>query len=171
VFHFSAGLRSNIGKEVIFVELFSQEMTKDCAGEILNWRYPPPHDMYNQVEDEAGFAELLDESYKVVLDQDGRIIGFYCIGDAAQVPKGHNFGVYEKVCIDFGLGMKPELTGRGFGCEFLTFVLREIGAGVLRLTVAKFNERAIRLYEKFEFERVDEFCSGDVEFIVMLRKV
>ena len=152
------------------LELFSQEMTKDYAIEILNWRYLPPYEMYNQEEGEAGLAELLDESYKVVLGQDGRITGFYCTGLAAQVPKGHDFGVYDEACVDIGLGMKPELTGRGFGSEFLAFVLREIDIGSLRLTVAKFNERAIRLYEKFEFERVNEFWSGETPFIVMLRK-
>jgi len=152
------------------VELSSREMTKDDAIEVLNWRYPPPYEMYNQEESEAGLAELLDGSYQVVLDQDGCIIGFYCTGFAAQVPKGHEFGVYEKDYVDIGLGMKPELTGRGFGREFFDFVLKEIGAGSFRLTVAEFNERAIRLYEKFEFVRSDEFYNGDIKFIVMLRK-
>jgi len=152
------------------VKLFSQEMTKNYAIEILNWRYPSPYDMYNEEADVEGLEEFLTQSYKAIVNQEGHLIGFFCTGQSAQVPKGHEFNVYQKACLDIGLGMKPELTGRGFGREFLAFILKELETDSLRLTVAKFNQRAIRLYEAFGFKRADAFISREeVEFITMLR--
>ena len=145
-------------------------MTESHATEILNWQYPPPYDMYNQEVTQAGIEEHLNQSYKAIVDQNNNLIGFYCTGQPAQVPKGHEFNVYEKSCLDLGLGMKPELTGKGLGREFLAFILAELDVDSLRLTVAKFNQRAIRLYEAFEFKRADMFTNGEVEFITMIRK-
>jgi len=152
------------------MKLLSQKMTNSHATEILNWRYPPPYSMYNQEVSAAGLKELLDQSYKAIVDQDGGLIGFYCTGRSAQVPKGHEFNVYQQTYIDIGLGMKPELTGKGFGKEFLAFILQQLGSYSLRLTVAKFNQRAISLYEAFEFKHTHTFTNGGVEFITMIRK-
>jgi len=149
------------------MKLFSREMTKDHAVEILNWRYSPPYEMYNEEASAEGVAEFL--TYIAIVDQEDHLVGFYCTGQSAQVPKGHDFGVYQKACLDIGLGMKPELTGKGFGNEFLTFILDQLEADSLRLTVAKFNQRAIRLYEAFGFKREDTFISREIEFITMLR--
>lgn len=144
-------------------------MTKKQAMEILNWRYPPPYNLYNQEASAAGVEAFLTESYKAIVDQAHHLIGFYCTGQSAQVPKGHACNVYQKVCLDIGLGMKPELTGRRFGRIFLAFILKELEAESLRLTVATFNQRAIRLYEAFGFKRVDTFTNGEIEFMTMLR--
>jgi len=144
-------------------------MTKDYAIEILNWRYPPPYDMYNQEENEEGLKEFLTQSYKIIVDQEDKLIGYYCTGQPALVPKGHESNVYEEAYLDIGLGMKPELTGKGFGSEFLAFILKELEVDSLRLTVAKFNQRAIRLYEVFDFKAADTFTNGQVEFITMIR--
>lgn len=43
------------------------------------------------------------------------------------------------------------------------------GKSSKRLTVAKFNERAIRLYEKLGFSRETEFLKGSTVFIVMVK--
>ena len=144
-------------------------MTKTHAIEILNWRYPPPYNLYNQEENDAGIEEFLDQSYKAIVDQEDSLVGYYCTGQPAQVPKGHEFNVYNKECIDIGLGMNPELTGKGFGREFLAFILKELEVECLRLTVAKFNQRAIRLYEAFDFKPTDSFTKGDIEFITMIQ--
>ena len=151
------------------MKLFSQQMTKSHAIEILNWRYPPPYDMYNQEENDEGIEEFLYQPYKAIVDQGGHLIGYYCTGQPAQVPKGHELNVYEKAYLDIGLGMKPELTGKRLGKEFLAFILKELEVNALRLTVAKFNQRAIRLYEGFEFKKSDIFRNGETEFITMIR--
>jgi len=147
-----------------------QVMTENLAREILTWRYETPYDLYNQDANEEGLAEFLNGSYQVILDSAGQLIGFYCTGQSAQVPKGHEFNAYQNDYLDFGLGLKPELTGQGNGGAFLDFILQQLAEDRLRLTVASFNKRAIRLYESFGFEQVACFSNGQVEFIIMTRK-
>jgi len=144
-------------------------MTETDVIEILNWRYESPYDFYNNEVSEEGIREFLTYPYITIVDEHKNLIGFYCTGQAARVPKGHEFNVYQEAFLDIGLGMKPDLTGKGYGSEFLSFILAQIKEDSLRLTVAKFNKRAIRLYEKFGFKREYEFNNGSTEFIIMLR--
>lgn len=98
------------------------------------------------------------------------MIGFFCVGSPAQVPNDKY--TYSQDFIDVGLGMKPELTGQGNGTLFFTTVLNYINERFeekpKRLTVAKFNDRAIRLYEKLGFSREAEIVKGTTEFIIMI---
>jgi hypothetical protein len=59
------------------------------------------------------------------------------------------------------LGMRPDLTGRGLGEEFvhagLRFARETYSPPAFRLTVATFNQRAIRVYERAGFEIVERF--------------
>jgi ribosomal-protein-alanine N-acetyltransferase len=73
------------------------------------------------------------------------LAGFICCNS------GENAGVLAIV-----LGMKPELTGRGAGQQFvesgIRFMLQHFPAVTqLELKVAQFNERAIRVYQKTGF--------------------
>ena len=140
--------------------------------EILNWRYEPPYDIYNSKEvNEEVIEKFLANPITVVVDEFENIIGFYCTGQNARVPKGHDFNVYQEEILDIGLGMKPNLTGQGYGSKFFAFILSQMKEDTLRLTVAKFNKRAMRLYEKFGFKQVDEFDSGTGEFYTMTRTI
>ena len=62
----------------------------------------------------------------------------------------------DNTTFDIGLGMKPAITGRGKGTEFLKeaidFVKAEFRAEKITLSVAAFNERAIKVYRKIGFE-------------------
>jgi [ribosomal protein S18]-alanine N-acetyltransferase len=57
--------------------------------------------------------------------------------------------------------MRPDLTGRSLGAEFLRAGLRfareTYSPPAFRLTVAAFNLRAIRVYERAGFETVETF--------------
>lgn len=133
------------------MQLWSKEMTKELAREILEWRYAAPYDFYNNDVMEEGLKELVDGSYSALVDATGHLVGFFCTGPAAQVPAGNEAGAYEEEYLDIGLGMNPELTGKGSGFRFFFRILElieEKGNGLqLRLTVSAFNERAIHLYE------------------------
>lgn len=150
------------------------EMTKETALEILSWKYEPPYDFYSNEADSESLDELLDGSYLAIKDQGDKLIGFYCTGENAQVPKGREVGVYEEECMDMGLGMAPELTGKGNGLLFGSFVVNEIEGKMkglpIRLTVAAFNKRAIRLYEKLGFVVKNGFKTGSAEFITMMKR-
>ncbi|MGG0178501.1 GNAT family N-acetyltransferase [Gottfriedia acidiceleris] len=154
------------------MELYISNMTESYAKEILKWSYAPPYDFYNNELSQEGLDELVNSQYSVVIDQNENLIGFYCIGLSAQVPKGNEFGVYEKRMVDIGLGLRPDLTGKGFGSEFFKFILERIhettNLFTFRLSVAKFNKRAIRLYENFGFKEENKFCTEHAEFITMI---
>ena len=109
----------------------------------------------------------------------GDLAGFFCFGTAAQVPGGRFCGVYDDVeTLDVGLGLRPDLTGRGLGLSFvragLDSATERFGPAALRLTVAVFNRRAVTVYERAGFQPIRQFNShttqGVTDFLLMLRK-
>ncbi len=152
------------------MQLTKRKMDKETAENILDWRYEKPYDLYNNEATEESLDELLDGTYKAIFEA-GRLVGFYCSGLAAQVPKGRGEGMYPEGYIDIGIGMDPELTGQGKGHHFFGYVLAAIKnehpKQGLRLTVAEFNERAIRLYKKFDFMEARKFSTETAVFITM----
>jgi [ribosomal protein S18]-alanine N-acetyltransferase len=99
--------------------------------------------------------------YHSVYDERGDLVGYLCFGEDARVAAGRRTGVYEReAALDVGLGMRPDLTGRGLE-EFLHAGLRlareTYSPQAFRLTVATFNRRAIRVYEKAGFRAVETF--------------
>lgn len=151
-------------------QLFVGKMNIDFAKEILSWRYEAPYDFYNNDLDTDSLNEMLENPYYSIADAKGELVGFYCIGQSAQVPIGSLFGAYEEERVDIGIGMKPGLTGKGNGYSFFAFILNHIqneNSLPIRLTVAKFNHRAIHLYEKLGFTKLMEFSNDSTDFIVM----
>lgn len=69
--------------------------------------------------------------------------------------------------------MNPKMVGKGNGFELCSFILRYIEKNYIgspiRLTVAKFNQRAIHLYEKLGFVKKDEFTTDFAEFMTMIK--
>ena len=156
------------------MKLFIENMNREMANDILNWKYDPPYDFYNNEITEEAMMEILNGSYYALVNEFKEIIGFFCIGENAQVPIGNQFGVYTEDLVDMGLGMKPNLVGKGNGFEFCSYIVRFIEENYqstpIRLTVAKFNRRAIHLYEKLGFVLENEFSTDFAEFITMVKK-
>ena len=78
--------------------------------------------------------------------------------------------------LDYGLGLRPDLVGRGLGLDFfragLEFARERYRPRLIRLHVAAFNERAIKVYERASFREVGRHMRsferwGEVEFITM----
>jgi [ribosomal protein S18]-alanine N-acetyltransferase len=153
--------------------LVVMRMTEEYAKQILTWKYEAPYDFYNNEESSESFNELLENPYYALLNTDEKLIGFFCIGSAAQVPFGNTVGAYSEDISDIGIGMNPSLTGQGFGVEFFSFILSYIletyKIDSLRLTVAAFNQRAIHLYTKLGFVKKMEFSRGAIKFITMVK--
>ena len=63
--------------------------------------------------------------------------------------------------VDIGLGMRPNITGNGFGLQFLNAILafskEKYGCKYITLSVVTFNERAIKVYKRAGFEAVGTF--------------
>lgn len=156
------------------MQLFVKPMNEERATDILGWKYEQPYDFYNNELTDEALQEMLDGSYYALVDNQNTLIGFFCIGANAQVPIGHKFGVYKEVLVDMGVGMDPNLVGKGNGFEFCTHVIQFIRtqhkSTPIRLTVATFNQRAIRLYEKLGFISENSFNTDFAEFNTMVKK-
>lgn len=144
-----------------------------CARAVLTWRYEPPYDLYNGQATEEAVAEMTAGDYWALFDASA-VVGFFCLGAAARVPGGDY--VANSATCDLGLGMRPDLTGRGLGhalvadLQDLIPILRP-GISHLRLTVAAFNQRAIRVYQSRGFAEHSQFSAQGRLWLIMTCEV
>jgi ribosomal-protein-alanine N-acetyltransferase len=143
-------------------------MTPKDADEIVAWRYPVEYAFYNMDADPEDLVEFLDVdkcepgTKFVMADDDGAALGFF------------EFTTRDGVT-DIGLGLRPDLTGRGLGADFLraglAFAVERFQPRTLRLAVAAFNRRAITVYERVGFAITKAFMQttngGVYEFVEM----
>ena len=140
----------------------SKPITPSDARAISRWRYDEPYAIYDGDPNSVDALLQPHFSYHSVYDEHGDLTGYFCFGEDAQVAVGKQLGVYQvEPALDVGLGMRPDLTGRGLGEEFvhagLGFAREVYSPPAFRLTVAAFNHRAIRVYERAGFETVETF--------------
>ena len=137
-------------------------MTEADARAILAWRYDGPYAVYNcppnEVEDAVrAWLDPANGCY-AVRETSGDLVGYCCFGPDARVPGGD---YADDSALDVGLGLRPELTGKGLGLSFVqavvAFAVEHLHRSYLRLTVAAFNQRAIRVYERAGFRTTHTF--------------
>ncbi len=143
-------------------------MTQTDAETVAAWHYEPPYDFYDFEADPEDLAEILDAERRAgdyhSADVDGELAGFFSFkphGDALEI----------------GLGLRPDLAGRGLGREFfeagLEFARRQFAPETLWLDVATWNERAKKVYERAGFEPGHVWThvsgQGPVDFLRMTR--
>jgi RimJ/RimL family protein N-acetyltransferase len=145
------------------------DMTDAHARAISTWTYPEPYSLYDSSPDEVGW--MLDplNGYLAVVDRSDELVAFVCFGHDARVPGG----TYDDKPIDFGLGMRPDLVGRGNGPMLLELVIceaqRRWKRRPLRTTIASFNERSASVVRKLRFQEVEVFRDPTGrEFVVYL---
>ena len=147
------------------------------ARTIQNWTYHEPYDVYN-LDAEDDISEMLDRRspHYAVKDEHGTLIGFFSYGSSALVwDSGEPHLFCENNTIAIGLGLRPDLTGKGLGLPFvnagLDFVIQQFNPVHCRLFVLPFNTRAIRVYERAGFQKIGAYLQrhpkGDREFIEM----
>jgi RimJ/RimL family protein N-acetyltransferase len=139
------------------VREIAQLRTEDAA--VLDaWRYDPPYEFYNGEDDPV----LNPERFFVARDGD-EIVGFYYFD-----PRENT--------VEIGLGLRPDLTGKGLGLEFfldgVAFAHGRFPSRRVTLNVAAFNARAITVYERAGFRRTGEHVRtferwGEVSFVEM----
>ncbi|WP_291648377.1 GNAT family protein [Clostridium sp.] len=139
-----------------------KQVTDNEARQISKWVYNEPYSIYSLNGNNDCIKELLNGDYYSALDSKCYIVGYYCFGRSAQVQIGHKYGVYDnKDIMDIGIGINPEFCGQGLGEEFLKigldFARNEFYAKEFRLTVATFNKRAIKVYQRAGFRKVSSF--------------
>jgi len=153
--------------------------TEADADRVASWRYPSPYDVYDVSQDQPMDDEMRDParwgaSWFAVDDaENGELAGFL---ELAASESGSAVGT--QVEVEVGLGLRPDLTGRGVGVGFVHAALdfsRERWAPTsFALDVFPWNERAIRCYERARFDRGEvydrRFDNGnEVTFLRMRR--
>ena len=127
-------------------------MTEEYACSISKWKYDGAYSFYNHNENDI--AGYMDGAHFACLDADNELIGYFCFGQDARIPTIEE-GVYDDEYLDIGLGLRPDLCGRGLGLAFLneglSYAVKHYNTKKIRLSVAVFNERAIKLYRKAGF--------------------
>jgi RimJ/RimL family protein N-acetyltransferase len=146
-----------------------EEWNETYSPEVLAWHYEPPYDFYDLAsdpEDETAMRDpAQDRHRRAVFGEDGRLDAFWYFNWHADV-------------VEVGIGLRPDLTGRGLGESFmraqLEYAADQWNPATFRLFVAAWNERAIKLYERLGFREVAREIRhfelvGDHEFIRMER--
>ena len=141
------------------MKLTIRRASEDTLRELETWRYPLPYDFYDGDVDPV----LNPERFYGALDADGSLVGFYYFEEKGEA-------------LEIGLGLRPDLAGRGLGLEFfragVEYGRRRFRPERIILAVAAFNERAIAVYERGGFREIGRHVRhferwGDVEFVDM----
>ena len=145
-------------------------MDESYAHAIANWHYEGIYAFYDMDQDIEDLEELLDPhswtgKYCAVVDECGELVGFFSFEK-------------ENGVVVIGLGLRPDCTGEGLGQAFveagLEYAKQKFDSSTFRLSVATFNQRAIRVYEKVGFKPdgvfMHETNDGQYEFLRMVRK-
>ena len=147
-----------------------EQLSQEDAEAIAEWHYPEPYSFYDWTADPDDLRELLDPAlrgaaYWAVRDDADELIGNF------------SFKPKDEATVEIGLGLRPDLTGRGLGSSFLAagldFAREQFAPARFVLSVASFNERAIKVYERAGFARQRVYMhstnGGEWEFLEMSR--
>ena len=105
---------------------------------------------------------LRGDNYFQVVEQQS-LVGFFCLSPITNQ------------IVEVGLGLKPELTGKGLGRSFLkeieAFLIKNYSYNEVQLSVASFNIRALTVYLKSGYKEIGrkmvDTNLSNYEFIVL----
>lgn len=147
------------------------------AREMVTWRYEPPYDSYNFPSDGAPISDIV--KYYVdpatgafaICEDSGKFVGFCSFGDDAKVGGGD----YQAEALDIGMGIRPDMTGQKNGALYaaaaVDFAKKKFVPKTLRVSVAAFNQRAQKVWQKLGFVVTAEFKStfDGQQYLVLVR--
>ncbi len=145
-----------------------QPLSQDNALVIANrWKYDGVYSFYDMTADLEDYEEFIDEGLRNANDHyqamaDGALAGFFCV-------------IQDGPAIEIGLGLRPDLCGKGVGKGFVdqavSFIDGHYQFDKLVMHVAVFNQRAVKVYRSCGFRDVkviQQSSNGGVyEFLVM----
>ncbi|MEX0983421.1 MAG: GNAT family N-acetyltransferase [Actinomycetota bacterium] len=123
-------------------------LSREDVDALVAWHYEPPYHEYDPAYDPSDVREMQaavgSATWFVIDDADGALAGFVVC----------RIGQDE---VEVGLGLRPDLTGRGIGPPFIEAIVEVVRArwdpAHVTLDVLPWNERAIRAYERVGFAR------------------
>jgi ribosomal-protein-alanine N-acetyltransferase len=148
-------------------------MDEKHANVVSKWHYDGVYSFYDMAADEDDLRILMDASnwrdtIKAVLNEDDELVGW-----AAFYTENNEFWL--------SLGLRPDLTGRGLGTEFVSECVNyaishdKLTRGTIKLAVALFNQRAVKVYQRAGFVETNRTIRdthiGRVDFVEMEKHV
>lgn len=152
------------------MELVFRPLTQIHALEIANeWKYDDIYSFYDMTADVEDHEEFIDEDLRdqndhyEVLENNG-LFGFFCV-------------IQANTSIEIGLGMRPDICGKGKGKQFvkqiIDFVEHNYKFDKLIMNVATFNQRAIKVYHSCGFKDLEitkrSSNGGVYEFLTLVK--
>ncbi|MGM9985710.1 MAG: GNAT family N-acetyltransferase [Bacillaceae bacterium] len=146
-------------------EVMTQQQAEQIA---YHWHYEDEYAFYDMEADQEDLEAFLDVEKRgntmFAVMKNNEVIGFLSINKITDT------------LIDIGLGMKPDLTGKGNGINFLKasmdFIKATYTPEKITLSVATFNQRAINVYKRIGFKEVNMFMQetneSTYEFLKMV---
>lgn len=148
-------------------------LTQANADQIARkWHYSGQYDFYDMENDPEDFEEIITSKlrgnkYYQVLDDKDELVGYFCLERLSERK------------VEVGLGLRPELTGQGLGLSFVkeieAFVQKNFNYKIILLSVASFNKRAIKVYQKAGFKKagskMQKSNDGIYEFINLTKNL
>jgi len=139
------------------------------ARAMASWRYEGEYSFYNT----GLFPLLLVVPLRWLLASMG--VEVYAVRDESKEVAGTFSYTRQHDSVEIGLAMRPDLTGRGLGLDFvragMDFARERFAPRAFTLDVATFNLRAIKVYQRAGFVPVATFKrsmrQGPVEFLAM----
>jgi ribosomal-protein-alanine N-acetyltransferase len=143
------------------------------ANDIANWHYDDVYSFYDMAADEDDLRILMDtknwqNTIKAVLNEDDELAGW-----ASFYTQNDEFWL--------SLGLGADLTGQGLGEEFVSECVKYAVSGnklvrnTIKLAVALFNQRAIKVYQRAGFVETNKIIRdthiGQVDFIEMEKQI
>lgn len=130
---------------------------------IATWRYAGREGVYDPGDDvhpDLGFEALVDD--------DGDLVGYVCVGPEARVPGASA----EPGVVDVGVGVRPDLVGGGWGAA-VTAAALAVGrrhapdADTARAFVLDWNARSRATLRRAGFVEAGSLVTGDGRTFVM----
>jgi len=136
-------------------------LTTEDVHKMHSWSYEGDLSMYSfaYIPIEKAIAFFLDpeNGYFGIYGESGELEGFCNFGSDARVADGD----YSTEAVDVGIGLRPNLVGRGLGTGYAKIVFEEARKRFpglpLRVTIAAFNKASIRVCEKNGFTITHRF--------------
>ena len=129
------------------------------------WRYEGAYAFYKPAEPFCAVHpdRPIDSGSFAWVDAAGNVLGHISYGLDGRIPTEEGYP-YSGDFLDVGLGLRPDLCGRGFGRDFVRLCLRfgqeQYGTDRFRLLVAAFNTRAVKVYQRAGFSIVCEVTNA-----------
>ncbi len=149
-------------------------INEDSARIIINWRYGKSLNFYNHniAEIEETIQDFInpENAYYSIFNNRNQLVAYCCFGEDARV-KGGN---YDIKALDIGFGIRPNLSRRGITFRIINavfdFAQNHFSTNLFRVTVAEFNQQALKICQKAGFKEVQKFKrkQDDVYFLVLM---